>query len=257
MTGRYVALGSSMAAGPGIAPRAAGSPRLAGRSARNYPHLVAERTGHGLVDVTYSGATTAHILSDPQHTAPPQIDALDGSEELVTITIGGNDVGYVPFLMAACLPRILTHLPVVGGALRDILDPGARDAALAQIGVSLRTVGQQVRHRAPHARVFFVDYLSLLPPPGESAPPYTRAEADTGRHLATELAAATAAAARDTGCEMVAASAASSGHHAWSARPWTTRPGLPWPWRAAPLHPNADGMVAVADLVISALDTAF
>ncbi|MBN7562319.1 SGNH/GDSL hydrolase family protein, partial [Mycobacteroides abscessus subsp. abscessus] len=32
MAGRYVALGSSMAAGPGIMPRAQGSPRLAGRS---------------------------------------------------------------------------------------------------------------------------------------------------------------------------------------------------------------------------------
>ena len=43
MAGRYVALGSSMAAGPGISPRAPGSPRAAMRSARNYPHLLAER----------------------------------------------------------------------------------------------------------------------------------------------------------------------------------------------------------------------
>ena len=67
---RYVALGSSMAAGPGIRPDAAGSPVRAGRSARNYPHLVAERAGLDLVDVTYSGATTANILCEPQrHTA--------------------------------------------------------------------------------------------------------------------------------------------------------------------------------------------
>ena len=74
---RYVALGSSMAAGPGIRPRAAGSPLRAGRSARNYPHLVAERAGLDLIDVTYSGATTANILREPQHGTPPQIDALD------------------------------------------------------------------------------------------------------------------------------------------------------------------------------------
>ena len=59
---RYVALGSSMAAGPGIPPRVPGSPRSAGRSARNYAHLVAESLGVGLLDVTYSGATTAHVL---------------------------------------------------------------------------------------------------------------------------------------------------------------------------------------------------
>jgi hypothetical protein len=56
---RYVALGSSMASGPGIRPRAAGAPWSSGRSARNYPHLIAERLGLDLVDVTFSGATTA------------------------------------------------------------------------------------------------------------------------------------------------------------------------------------------------------
>jgi len=104
---RYVALGSSMAAGPGISPRADGSPYLAGRSARNYPHLVAARLGLDLVDVTYSGATAAHVLTASQNGARPQIDALDGSEALVTVTIGGNDVGYVPFLYAAGIPGCL------------------------------------------------------------------------------------------------------------------------------------------------------
>src|SRR5262249_29760263 len=104
MTGRYVALGSSMASGPGIAPRADGAPWPAGRSARNYPHLVASKLGLDLVDVTYSGATTAHVLRNRQFGAPPQVEALNGSEALVTVTIGGNDVGYVPLLMAACMP---------------------------------------------------------------------------------------------------------------------------------------------------------
>jgi hypothetical protein len=54
MTGRYVALGSSMAAGPGIRPRAPGAPWPAFRSARNYAHLVADALGLDLVDVTYT-----------------------------------------------------------------------------------------------------------------------------------------------------------------------------------------------------------
>lgn len=87
---RYVALGSSMASGPGIKPRAEGAPFRSGRSARNYPHLVAERAGLELVDVTYSGATTAHVLTERQNGAPPQLTALDGSEALVTVTIGGT-----------------------------------------------------------------------------------------------------------------------------------------------------------------------
>jgi lysophospholipase L1-like esterase len=124
---RYVALGSSMAAGPGIRPTAEGAPFRAARSARNYPHLVAAQLGHDLVDVTYSGATTANVLTDSQHGAPPQVDALDGSEDLVTVTIGGNDVGYVQFLFAAGLPRLARSLPLLGRLLRGPLDPAARD----------------------------------------------------------------------------------------------------------------------------------
>jgi len=42
---RYVALGSSFVAGPGLPPRVPGSPRLAGRSTGNY--LVTSRRRQG------------------------------------------------------------------------------------------------------------------------------------------------------------------------------------------------------------------
>lgn len=254
MTDRYVALGSSMAAGPGIAPRVSGSPRLAGRSARNYPHLVAERRGLDLVDVTYSGATTAHILSDSQNGSPPQIQALDGSETLVTVTIGGNDVGYVPFLAAASLPGLLHKLPFLGRPLREILNEENRFRALGEVASALRQVADEVRVRSPRARVMFVDYLTLLPSDDDAAPPLTGGDVETGRRIAAELASATARAAADAGCEIVSAAAASIEHHAWSAEPWTTRPGLPLPGRVLPLHPNAAGMRAVADLIVRALE---
>lgn len=246
---RYVALGSSMAAGPGIGPRAEGAPFAAGRSARNYPHLVAERLGLDLVDVTFSGATTANVLTDSQRGAPPQIDALDGSEDLVTVTIGGNDVGYVQLLFAAGLPQFARRLPLLGAALRRQLDPAARAKALAEVGESLKHVGRTVRARSPRAEVFFVDYLTLLPPPGTAAPPLAEADVATGRHIAETLERLTAEAADATDCAVVRAAEPSRAHHAWSAEPWTTRFGFPLPGRPAPLHPNAAGMRAVADLV--------
>ena len=169
-----------MAAGPGIRPRAAGAPWRAGRSARNYAHLVAQGAGLDLVDVTYSGATTAHVLMDRQHGAPPQITALDGSEALITVTIGGNDVGYVPLLMAASLPAIARHLPLLGGRIAELRDSAARERALAEVFDSLCEVGRSVRQRAPRARVLFVDYLTLLPPAGEPAPPLSVEDVRTG-----------------------------------------------------------------------------
>lgn len=253
---RYVALGSSMAAGPGIQPRVQGAPRWSGRSARNYPHLLAQQKNLQLVDVTFSGATTAHILADRQHAAPPQIAALDGSEDLVTITIGGNDVGYVPLLMAAALPRPIRRLPLLGTRIDELMDRGARDRALAEVLDSLCAVGKAVRARAPRARVFFVDYLTLLPPAGVPAPPISDADADLGRHVAAALERLTADAAAASGCEVVSAATASRDHHAWSAQPWTTTPAkyvVPLPGRPAPLHPNGAGMIAVAELVAAHL----
>jgi lysophospholipase L1-like esterase len=246
MSGRYVALGSSMAAGPGIRPHAPGAPFGSGRSARNYAHLVAEQRNFNLVDVTFSGATTAHVLAERQRGARPQIDALDGSEDLVTLTIGGNDVGYVPLLMAATLPRPLRLLPAIGA----LFDRDARDRALDGVGDSLHAVGTAVCRRAPRARVVFVDYLTLLPPHGVPAPPLSAAQADLGRHVAARLEEATAAAAQATGCELVRAGEASRQHHGWSADPWAVGAGWPLPWRPAPFHPNAAGMRAVADLIV-------
>jgi GDSL-like Lipase/Acylhydrolase family len=221
MSGRYVALGSSMAAGPGIRPHAPGAPFGSGRSARNYAHLVAEQRNFNLVDVTFSGATTAHVLAERQRGARPQIDALDGSEDLVTLTIGGNDVGYVPLLMAATLPRPLRLLPAIGA----LFDRDARDRALDGVGDSLHAVGTAVCRRAPRARVVFVDYLTLLPPHGVPAPPLSAAQADLGRHVAARLEEATAAAAQATGCELVRAGEASRQHHGWSADPWAVGAG--------------------------------
>ncbi|WP_292981099.1 SGNH/GDSL hydrolase family protein [Mycobacterium sp.] len=243
---RYVALGSSMAAGPGIKPTAPGAPFGSARSARNYPHLVAERLSLDLVDVTFSGATTANVLTERQRSAPPQIDALNGNEDLVTITIGGNDVGYVPLLLAASLPRLARRVP----AIRELLDRDAREHALGGIGIALEAVGTAVRRRAPRARVMFVDYLTLLPEPGAAAEPLSAEHVDLARFVAARLEEATAAAARATGCEVVRAGQASRDHHGWSTEPWATAAGWPVPWRPAPFHPNAAGMRAVADLVV-------
>jgi lysophospholipase L1-like esterase len=250
---RYVALGSSMAAGPGIRPKAPDAPFGSGRSAVNYPHLVADRLAYDLVDVTFSGATTAHILTDRQRGVPPQIEAIDGSEDLVTVTIGGNDAGYFPMLYAAGLPRLLRSLPVVGPVLRGQLDPAARDAALSRVAESLVSVGREVRRRAPRARVLFVDYLTLLPPSGTPAPPLSAPDVAAARQVGDTLKRLTEAAATATGCELVRAGDASVDHHPWSDEPWVSRFGLPLPGRVAPLHSNAAGMRAVADFVVTVL----
>ena len=113
--------------------------------------------------------------------------------------------------------------------------------------------------RAPGCRVLFVDDLTILPPPGSVPPaalgpatPPPAAIAEWGRVIAARLAATTQEAADAGGAGYVAASAASAGHHAWSATPWTRRFHLTLRG-GAPYHPNAEGMAAVARLVLAAI----
>ncbi len=219
------------------------------RSSRNYPHLLADDLGLDLVDVTYSGATTAHLLTDRQNGTAPQVTVLDGTEDLVTITIGGNDIGYVPGMYVATLPGALRLLPVVGGRLRDVLDPAQREVSLERVAGSLVAVGERVRELSPNARVLFVEYLTLLPPSGQKSPPLKRAHADLARHLADRLSELTAKAAAATDSEVVRVAEPSRHHHAWSADPWTVGATMPLPGRPLAYHPNAAGMRAVAGLI--------
>jgi lysophospholipase L1-like esterase len=250
---RYVAMGSSFAAGPGVSVRAPGSPRRAGRSSRNYAHLVARALELDLHDVTYSGATTGDILEHSAGGQAAQLDAVTPTTHLVTITAGGNDVGFVPRLTLASLPWPLRTLPRVKARIVEFGDPGATDERFAQLEGNLATITRHLHDRAPACRVLFVDYLTILPPEGSdlgSRPPAEIAE--WGRAIAARLATTTRAAAEAAGCEYVAVAAASADHHAWSATPWTRRFHLSLRG-GAPYHPNAAGMAAVAELVLATL----
>jgi lysophospholipase L1-like esterase len=250
---RYVAMGSSFAAGPGIAARAPASPRRAGRSSGNYAHLVAGALGLDLHDVTYSGATTSDIMAPSAAGQPAQLDAVTPGTRLVTITAGGNDVGYLPRLTLASLPWPLRALPPIRARIAEYGDQAITDQSFAQLERNLATIGHLLHDRAPACRVLFVDYLTILPPQGDDpgAPPPPEI-ARWGRAIAARLAATTQAAARAADCEYVSASAASTGHHAWSATPWTRRFHLSLRG-GAPYHPNAAGMAEVTQLVLAAL----
>lgn len=98
----YVAIGSSFAAGPGITVPADAPPDRCARSADNYAHQIARRHDLRLLDVSCSGATTAHVLGE-WNTLAPQLDAVGAETRLVTVTIGGNDVR----LIADALDRLV------------------------------------------------------------------------------------------------------------------------------------------------------
>ncbi len=255
----YVALGSSFASGPGVDPVV--SPGCA-RSGRNYPSLVAARLGHDLVDVTCGGATVDDLLTRRQvlltgDRVPPQIEAVRTDTDLVTATVGGNDVGYVLTLLRSSYRVAPEGAPALAREFFAVpVDTAAVEAGLAALPGRLAGLVGAVRERAPRARVVLVDYLTVLPEDGGCATlPMAEDDRAYGVDVARRLAAATAAAARETGADLVPASAAGRDHSVCSAEPWVTG----WAFAelgtggVVPYHPNAAGMRAVADLVVDLL----
>lgn len=241
----YVALGSSFAAGPGITVSADTPPNRCTRSVDNYARQVARKLKLDLSDVSCGGATTGHILG-PWNELPPQLDALRPDTKLVTITIGGNDVGYIAGLFkAACAADASAALCHSMAARRaaQVAPVEPDEAAWQTLEARFDQIIAEVKRRSPDARLIFVDYLTILPPKTICA--LTPADPEgvaRARVKAARLAALTARAAARGEAGLVRASRLSAKHHACASRPWTTgftTPGVPY-------HPTLKGMTAVS-----------
>jgi lysophospholipase L1-like esterase len=249
---QYVAMGSSIAAGPGVGTRDPGSPTFCMRSSTNYAHLFAAKRGLTLKDVTCSGATTAGILTG-QRMLPPQLDAVGPETQLVTISIGGNDVQLASNLFAWSCANAPGKIPDAWRPWICKETPQAKiEEEFGGLEAHLRAIADGVHQRAHQARVVFVDYVQLLPPSGVCPDrlPLTDPQLAEGRLIEDRLAAMTAKVAQETGSDLLQASALSQGHDVCASDPWIFPVEFP-PHLSdfAPLayHPNDKAMQAVAD----------
>ncbi len=258
---RYVAMGSSFASGPGVTLLAdARDPRCT-RSNDNYARQVTRALQLELTDVSCGGATTKHML-EGWNELPPQIAALTPDTALVTVTIGGNDLGYIGRLFAASCSNGDNGADAVkaacvgmraraGASLPATPDPAAWNTAEA----GLSTIAAEVRSRAPRARLIFVEYLTVVPegPPCATVP-LSPAATKLARETAARLARLTETVAKRFGAEVLPVAALSQGHDACASDPWVTGfvPSVPGTL-FVPYHPNLDGMTAVADALVAKL----
>lgn len=242
---RYVAMGSSFAAGPLLGPPKAGTPPRCTRSAINYPTLLAQRLSLSLEDVTCSGATTAHIL-ERWNELPAQIDTVTDDTRLVTLTVGGNDLGYVTGLMGSSCRAGAPGRPGPCFAMRN---PGEDD--YARVETALREIALQVAKRAPQAKLVFVQYVTLVPPARCSEAWFVPEEAAISRTIGVRLAALTTKVAHETGAILLPVDQLSREHTPCSSEPWSIGmyPGYDGS-RGASWHPNAVGMRAIADALV-------
>jgi lysophospholipase L1-like esterase len=271
--GSYVALGDSYTAAPGISSQV-GVPAGCGRSTDSYPLLVAQRLGVApdrVRDVSCDGATIAD-LTGPQVTGdgtnPAQLTALSPATTLVTLGVGGNDAHWGA-IMERCAGLDLIPALIPTSAARaatpceDYYTAAGEDQVQRYIqsaAAPLAAVLADIKHRAPHARVYVVGYPDLMPASGDAACARTfgitegdltflDSEEQRLNGMLRQQADAAGAAYVDTYTPSLGHDACAAPDQRW-IEPWL--PASP----AKPLHPDAVGERDMANAIVGAVNAA-
>ena len=218
---RYVALGDSFSAGVGTGTYTLSS--SCKRSTLAYPYLLSQqRAGTTLVFVACNGATTADLLSG-------QLPSVDAATTIVTVTIGGNDIGFANLIAQCTVADCSAALDATRSTIEPLLGPRL-DAVYA--GIKGRA--------APGARIVVLGYprifssASCLGALGVTATERTKAN-----QLADALDATIAAHAAAQGVTYQSAVASFSTHAVCSGSPWLN--GLNLFQTVESYHPNRTG----------------
>ena len=188
---------------------------------------------------------------------PAQITAVTAATALVTVGIGGNDIGFSS-IISNCAEDSLSN--PFGTPCRDRYTAGGTDQLRARITATAPKVAavlQAIHADAPNARVVVLGYIAILPDTGfgcwPTVPiafgdvPYLR-----GVHKALNSMLASTAAAN--GAKYVDAYTPSIGRDACKSSSMRWVEGLIPDNSAAPFHPNAAGEQGMATAALAHLN---
>lgn len=236
---KYVALGSSYAAGSGIPQQL----DKCGHSTVNYPRLVAAKLGLTLTDASCGGAVTANILDTPQGDNPPQIDAVTPDTRLVTVTVGGNDVGFVTTAFACGNPEA-----------ECTRDPAELDQQFAALDRQFDAIYAAIRAKAPKAKIVISTYPRIVTSTPCEALSFSATEEKLFGALAQRLEDVTVAAAKRNQVLVADPYKTGAGHGPCAAadQAWITG-ATAIGTNSTIFHPTAAGHVASAALIEKSL----
>jgi hypothetical protein len=258
----YVALGDSYTAGP-LIPNPTGDPIDCGRSTNNYPHIVARAIDPGrFVDVSCGSATTKN-MTRPQTglplggTNPPQFDALSRRVRLVTIGIGGNDMGFGD-IVTTC-----AGLGLEGGGqghpCADHYTSGGVNRIYKRlhnvVGPRLKRTFKGIERRSPRARLLVVGFPDPVPQPPGCFPIVPLASGDLPflHGVARRLDRVERRHARAAGADFVELVPGSIGHDICQPPGTKWYEGIVPTSLAYPAHPNILGEEFAARRVLAVL----
>jgi lysophospholipase L1-like esterase len=256
-----LALGDSFSSGQGAGlydPRTTGHGNTCYRSAGAWPQLLANSLALiRLPSLACNGAVTAQVLySDHRgefERRTSQLTRISGDPDLITITIGGNDVGFAEVLRYCILGSCDRHYNKPSG---DVLD-----GRISKVANVLPGLYRRIRARAPRARILVVGYPRIFPlnVPGGEVRNCAAWELISPREVAylnekaSSLNGAIDRAASQAGVDFVDISDAFKGRELRCkgdsyVNPLQRRWGIP-PYRPSSFHPNAWGYVRLAEVV--------
>ena len=226
----FDALGDSYASGYGAPP----DTTPCGRSESAYPVQLDGRMRIALDDfAACAGATTLTLVSGGQ------LEALDARTRLVTLTIGGNDIGWSS-AVAACLggtdAQCAGTIALVRNAITFAL-PGRLNSVYAQIAT-----------HATNAHVVVTGYPRLFSPENGDYYGASVAEQQALNDGADLLNGVIASAAAAHGFQFVDVTRRFVGHGANSPAPWINGPG------DGAFHPNRHGYQAYTAALTSQIN---
>jgi lysophospholipase L1-like esterase len=250
----YVALGDSYAAGSGVLPIVTNRNPLCWQSSRNYPHVLAASIGATLNDRTCGGAATNDFTQAQYAGTAPQLDAVDGDTDLITVSIGGNDGGLFGTAIQECALAGLSTGGFgnpcerkYGTKFVDIID----DIVYPNVKRAL----QLTKEKGPNADVVVVGYPWIMPPTRGCFPlmPVAYGDVPYVRALQARLHERIEQAAGEVGVQYVDMEEASQGKDTCGSitKRWVepvvggTNPVV--------VHPNARGEAGMAAVVANAL----
>jgi len=250
----YVSLGDSFVSGPFI-PLPRLDPLSCFKSTQNYPSVVARELGIAdFTDISCGGAQTKDMFTAQsgipgQSTA--QLDALKPDTDLVTVSIGGNDIGFMDIILTCAGKSLLdpNGAPCkanYGDELGQRVDATAPKVAAVLNGI---------KQRSPKARIVVVAYLRILPPSGGCWPivPISKGDVPYLDNVQKQLNGMLGAQAKAAGATFVNPYDISLGRDTCAA-PWDKWvEGIIPTSPAFPVHPNVNGMAAVGEQVAAAL----
>ncbi|OIV37562.1 hypothetical protein BIV57_10400 [Mangrovactinospora gilvigrisea] len=221
---QYVALGDSYSAGVGSGSALSGGVSGCGQTTGAYPYLYDQATAPGSFSFqACGGAVTSDVVNN-------QLGTLGPGTTLVSITVGGNDVGFSSVMETCLTSSDSTCLSTIATAEQE---------ARNQLPAKLDTTYAAIRAKAPNADVVVLGYPEFYDTAKGSCldlmDAAKRAAVDQGADLLNGVVRGEAA--KYAGFGYIDVVSRFAGHEICDSSPWINN----WYGLSGPFHPTTAG----------------